>query len=186
MKNEDNGLNPQRQPGPLVDLLGAQVSQWYAIDKQIPVTVDGDSATATYWAETITPKAADVKVIATYGPSNGWLDGQPAAVTRQVGKGSITYVGTWLDDAALAKVTSDLLSAAGVKQMLPGVPEGVEVCVRTAKSGDHSVVILINHNTHSASLQVPPGMTNLLDAGAGRSVELPAYGVAVFSTSARM
>jgi beta-galactosidase len=186
MKNEDNGLNPQRQPGPLEDLLGAQVSQWYAIDKDIPVTVDGSAQTANLWAETLTPKAADVKVIATYGPSNGWLDGQPAAVTRQVGKGSITYVGAWLDRAALAKLTSDLLAAGNVKPILPGVPEGVEVCVRTAKSGDHSVVILINHNTSSTSAQVPAGMTNLLDASAGASVELPAYGVAVFSTDKKL
>jgi beta-galactosidase len=183
MKNEDNGLNVQRQPGPLLDLLGAQVSQWYAIDKPIPVTVGGASATANLWAETLILRAADAKAIATYGVSNGWLDGQPAAVTRQVGKGSITYVGAWLDAPSLARITSDLLAASGVKAMLPGVPDGVEVCVRTAKTDGHSVVILINHNARSTTVHVPAGMENLLDANAGASVELPAYGVAVFSIS---
>jgi beta-galactosidase len=186
MKNEDNGLNVQRQPGPLLDLLGARVDQFYAIDTDVPVTIDGSAGTANIWAETLSLRAADAKVIATYGVSNGWLDGQPAAVTRQVGKGSITYLGAWLDAASLAKLTSKLLAAADVKPLLPGVPEGVEVCVRTAKSGNRSVVILINHNTHGTSVQVPAGMQNLLDTSAGSSVELPAYGVAVFSTSKPM
>jgi beta-galactosidase len=186
MKNEDNGLNVQRQPGPLLDLLGAQVSQWYAIDKDVPLTVDGAAGTANEWAETLSLRAADAKAIATYGVSNGWLDGQPAAVTRQVGKGSITYVGAWLDEASLAKITSDLLASAGVKPLLPGVPEGVEVCVRTSKADGHTVVILINHNTHGATVQAPSGMKNLLDTSASSSLEIPPYGVAVFSSSQSM
>ena len=146
MKNEDNGLNVQLQPGPLAEVLGAHVSQFYAIDTDVPVTVGGVQGTANLWAETLSLRATDAKAIATYGASNGWLDEQPAAVTRQVGKGSITYVGAWLDKASLSKITSDLLAAGGVKPMLPGVPDGVEVCVREAKNGGRSVVILINHN----------------------------------------
>jgi beta-galactosidase len=37
MKDEFNSLNPQRQPGPLVDTLGGRVEQYYALEK--PVTV---------------------------------------------------------------------------------------------------------------------------------------------------
>jgi beta-galactosidase len=37
MKDEFNSLNPQRQPGPLVDALGGRVEQYYALEK--PVTV---------------------------------------------------------------------------------------------------------------------------------------------------
>ena len=33
MKNEYDGLHPQQQPGPLVDALGARVTQFYAIDE---------------------------------------------------------------------------------------------------------------------------------------------------------
>jgi beta-galactosidase len=36
-----------------------------------------------------------------YGESNGWLDGQPAAMTRKVGKGRITYIGAWMDEKAM-------------------------------------------------------------------------------------
>ena len=33
MKNDDNGLQPQRQPGPLADLLGGRVEQYYALTR---------------------------------------------------------------------------------------------------------------------------------------------------------
>ncbi len=186
MKNEYNGLNVQRQPGPLMDLLGARVDQWYAIDKPVPATADGAPGTVDTWAETLSVRSPETSVFATYGASNGWLDGQPLAVVRKVGKGEIAYVGGWLDDASLAKITAGLLRHAEVKPLLAGVPEGVEVCVRTAKSGDHSVVILINHNTQPATVQIPAGMENLLVTSSGPSVALPPYGVAVFSTSKSM
>jgi beta-galactosidase len=184
MKNEDNGLQPQRQPGPLLDVLGARVDQFYAIDTNVPLTLDGVPGTANLWAETLSLRAPDTKAIATYGESNGWLDGQPAAVTRQVGKGSITYLGAWLDPASIARLTSDLLAAAEVKPILTNIPAGVEVCVRTGKT--HSVVILINHNTQPATIPIPTGMQNLLDKTTGPSIELPKYGVAVLSTTKSM
>jgi beta-galactosidase len=40
-----------------------------------------------------TTHADDVKVLMRYLAPHSWLDGQPAAVTRKVGKGSFTYVG---------------------------------------------------------------------------------------------
>ena len=183
MKNEDNGLNVQQQPGPLAEALGAHVSQFYAIDKDVPVSIDGGPGTANVWAETLTGLSPETNTFGTYGASNGWLDGQPFAVVRKVGKGEIAYVGAWMDDASIAKIIAGMLRHADVKPMLPGVPDGVEVCVRTARSGGHSVVILINHNTKSTTIQVPAGMENLLEKSTGASVELPPYGVAVFSTT---
>ena len=183
MKNEDNGLNVQQQPGPLAEALGAHVSQFYAIDKDVPVSIDGGPGTANVWAETLTGLSPETNTFGTYGASNGWLDGQPFAVVRKVGKGEIAYVGAWMDDASIAKIIAGMLRHADVKPMLPGVPDGVEVCVRTARSGGHSVVILINHNTKSTTIQVPAGMENLLEKSTGASIELPPYGVAVFSTT---
>src|SRR5206468_1144242 len=90
MKDEDNSLYPQRQPGPLAELLGARVEQWYALEAPVPVEGEWGAGTSTQWAEQIGVKSPETKVLARYGKSNGWLDGQPAAVTRKVGKGSIT------------------------------------------------------------------------------------------------
>jgi beta-galactosidase len=184
MKNSYDGLNPQQQPGPLAEALGAHVTQFYAIDQPVPLTIDGEPATSDIWAETLKTTSPDTKVIATYGASNGWLDGQPAAVTHQVGKGSITYLGTWLDAAALDKLTASLLAASDNKPLIAGVPAGVEVCVRSGSG--HSVVVLINHGTEPATVTLPDSLDakSLLDEGevSGGAVTLPKYGVAVLET----
>ena len=187
MKNADDGLNPQQQPGPLVDALGARVSQFYALDQPVPITVDGSPATANIWAETLETLSPQTKVIATYGTSNGWLDGQPAAVTRRVGKGSITYLGAWLDEAALTTLTDSLLHESGVSPLIAGVPSSVEVCVRTGHG--HSVVVLINHGTEPAEVTLPGSLhaESLLSGSneaTGNVFTLPGYGVAVYRTAA--
>ena len=93
MKDEDNSLSPERQPGPLADLLGARVEQWYALDTTVPLEGTWGNGQDKIWAEQIGVKSPETQVLMRYGKSNGWLDGQPAAVTRKVGKGSITYIG---------------------------------------------------------------------------------------------
>ena len=97
MKNEDNSLWPQRQPGPLAALLGARVAQWYALDTTVPLSGTWGSGEDKVWAEQIEVQSPETQVLMRYGKSNGWLDGQPAAVTRKAGKGSITYVGAQLE-----------------------------------------------------------------------------------------
>lgn len=179
MKDQYNALNIQRQPGPLVDALGGRVEQFYAIEKEVPVSGDIGSGTASVWAEQLSTKSPDTQVLMRYGANNGWLDNQPAVITHKVGKGSITYVGAWLDDALLAKLTASLLQQSGVQPIVPNTPEGVEVCLRTGAG--KSVLILINHKNADAHVDLPHAMTDLLDNGnASRSaIDLPGYGVAV-------
>ncbi len=185
MKGRDNGLDIHEQPGALAELLGAHVTQFYALAQPVPVHgIEQGSelggGPAGIWAESLAITSPETRKLLAYGPSNGWLDEQPAAVTRKVGKGSITYVGTWLDDATLAKLTGLLLRRSGVTPLVPGVPAGVEVCVRSGKG--RSVVILINHTTAPLSVTIPQGSRPLLGSGAG-AVQLPAYGVTAYETS---
>jgi beta-galactosidase len=209
MKDEFDALNPQRQPGPLVGLLGGSVTQFYALDGKVPVSgsiesyysymirsvqgiastakapVDGDvyavnaSGTADIWAETLEATSPDTKVLMRYGASNGWLDGQPAVLERQVGKGSVTYVGAWLDPELMGRFASSWLESAGVKPIVADVPEGVEVCERTGQG--KTVFILINHSTEAKRVGLPGEMTDLLKGDSGRvsSVDLDGFGVAV-------
>ena len=90
-------LWPQRQPGPLAELLGGRVEQYYALVDPVPIEGKWGTGESPLWAELLSAKDADVEVLMRYGKSNGWLDGQPAAITRKVGKGRITYIGAWLD-----------------------------------------------------------------------------------------
>jgi beta-galactosidase len=184
MKDEFDALNTQLQPGPLVDLLGGHVQQFYALEDEVPLSGDLGSGTSKIWAEQLSVTNPETKTILTYGPSNGWLDNQAAAITRKVGKGSITYVGGWLDDGLLAKLTNQLVQQSGVLPKIPNVPAGVEVCVRSGNGSggpERAVAILINHTTAEQTVNLPQAATDLLAAGAPSvtSVTLPKYGVAV-------
>jgi beta-galactosidase len=183
MKNEYDGLWPQRQPGPLEELLGGRVEEFYALDQPVtttPVVDGGAEGRGDVWAELLQPLNNETAVTAKYEPSAGsagWLDGQPAILTRQVGKGRITYVGFWPDAATLAALTAAWVKDADVAPLLPNVPDGVEVCER---AGDgRKVLVVINHTTETKQVTLPAAMTDLLKGGETSSVELEKYGVAV-------
>jgi beta-galactosidase len=176
MKDEDNTLYPQRQPGPLAEMLGARVEQWYALDKAVPIEGDWGNGKNTIWAEQIGVKSPETKVLMRYGKSNGWLDGQPAAVTRKVGRGSITYIGAGLDEATAKAAAKWMMAESGAKVVMPGVPSEVELSVREGE-GRH-VVIMENYG-EAKTIPLPQPMTDVLGGGRVSSVRLDRYGVAV-------
>ena len=117
-----------------------------------------------------------------YGKSNGWLDGQPAVITRRVGTGSITYIGTVFDDAAMKTLTTWLLSEARVTKSKLVVPEGVEASVR---QGDGKTLhILVNFADKVETVTLPsPMIDEMHDKHSVREIVLPVSGVAVLSES---
>lgn len=185
MKDEYNSLHPQRQPGPLAEMLGGRVEQFYSLREPVPVSGAAGSGTASIWAEQLSAKDPSTKVLLRYGKSNGWLDDQPAMITRSVGKGSITYIGAWLDDALLGKITAEFVSQSGIKPVLAGVPESVEVCQRS--NAQRSILILINHGTKAETVDLHGTMRDVLaDGNPERNrVELPPYGVAVLERATK-
>jgi beta-galactosidase len=174
MKDDADALWPERQPGPLAGLLGAHVEQYYALDA--PVTLTGAVAgTATTWAETLVADAADTRVIARYADPGGWLDKKPAIVTRSVGKGSITYVGTWLDAAAMRVLAGRMLDEAAVATILPVASPDIEVSARAG--AERCVLVVINHGVAAQPVSLPSGARLVVGAVPGGT--LPAHGVAV-------
>nr|WP_221364142.1 beta-galactosidase [Sphingomonas jinjuensis] len=178
MKDQYNRLTVQRQPGPLAELLGGRVEQFYALDETVPVSGDAGAATARIWAEQLSTKAADARVTMRYGKANGWLDGQPAAITRAVGKGRITYLGTILDAAAMKRFAEGAMSDAGVAMLAP-LPAGVERMVRVGKG--RTVTILVNHTKTPQRIALPRPMQDVLAGVTVRAVALGARGVAVLT-----
>ncbi|MGZ4789605.1 MAG: beta-galactosidase, partial [Terriglobales bacterium] len=180
MKDDDNTMWPQRQPGPLVDLLGGRVEQYYALTEPVPVSGNWGDGQAQLWAELLSAKSPDSQVLMKYGKSNGWLDGKPAAITRKVGKGRITYIGAWPDAAVMKKAATWMLQDAGVTPAFgPELPEGVEVSVRYGANG--KLVILVNTSKSAQNLRLPSAMTDVLNGGQKTAVSLERYGVAVLS-----
>ncbi|GII62505.1 beta-galactosidase [Sphaerisporangium krabiense] len=135
-------------PGPLRDLLGVAVEEFWPLPdgaRQEVVLHGGERATASTWAEWITP--LDAEPLARY--AGGDLDGRPAVVRR----GRATYVSCLLDD--VTPVLRAELAAAGVRPVAE-VPPGVEA----ARRGRH--LFLLNHTTSPAALTLPAPGTDLL------------------------
>lgn len=179
MKNEFNALNPERQPGPLVATLGGRVEQFYALLDEAPVTGTWGSGHATVWAERLETKAADCEVVMRYGRSNGWLDDRPAAISRKVARGKITYLGATLDPALMRGVATAWLAEAAVNSPTLNVPPGVEVCRRVGSGRE--VFVLINHGAGPADVPLPPGMVDILAGGHAGKITLAPHGVSVLA-----
>jgi beta-galactosidase len=194
MKDEDNSLQVARQPGPLAELLGGRVDQYYALIEPIPIYGEWTKvviapaakgavvkANSKDWAELLSTTSPETKVLLRYGKSNGWLDDQPAAITRKVGKGSITYIGAWLDPATMASAAKWMIATAGVQPKLGKVPAGVDVYPRTGPHGN--VYIMVNFAKTAQTVSLPTAMQDVLKGGTTRTLTLPHYGVSVVSAA---
>jgi beta-galactosidase len=162
MKNIDNGLETERQPGQLASLLGGRVEQYYALDANVPISGDWGSGTSKIWAELLSTSTPDTQVLMRYGKSNGWLDNQPAAITRPIGKGRITYIGAALQGDQLTNFTTWAMKDAAVTPEFGSLPPGVDLYIR--KDATHEVWILINFAKDETpkTVTLPPGFTNVL------------------------
>ena len=177
MKNSDGQLWPKRQPGPLSDLLGAGVEQYFAIRDPVGISGVWGTGQSRLWAEELHVNTSEVDVLMRYEKSNGWLDGQPAAVTRKMGKGRITYIGAWLDPKTMASAAKWMMRTSSINAQFPLLPDGIELNVR---SGNHKTLyILVNFDNHQKTVKLPIEMYDVLDKVRVSSVLLKHYGVAV-------
>lgn len=182
MKDANNSRWPERQPGPLVSLLGAHVEQYEALDA--PVDVDGafGSASASLFAEQLDTDSPQTTVLMRYHAPHSWLDGQPAAVTRKIGKGEFTYIGAWLDKAAMKREIQWMTHEADVKPDVFPVPAGVDVYKRSGS--DHDIYIVENTGKQAETVHLPVEMKNLISGGSEKTLTLPVYGYAVLLSQA--
>jgi beta-galactosidase len=179
MKNEFNALNLERQPGPLVPTLGARVEQFFALLDDVPVGGAWGAGRATIWAEYFDRLAPDSAVVLRYGAGNDWLAGQAAAVSRRVGRGTITYLGAILDPALMDAVARQWLAEAGVGS--PAIPVAAGVSVGRRVGAGREVYVITNFSAGAQEIALPGPMADVLQGGGTSRIVLPRYGVAVLS-----
>ncbi|MDR2675458.1 MAG: beta-galactosidase [Opitutaceae bacterium] len=178
MKNEFNALNTGRQPGLLAPVLGARVEQFYALLNPIPLDGEWGGGTADVWAEFFSQLAPGTKVLMRYGAANGFLDGQPAAVSRKVGRGALACLGAVLEKPLMHRAALAMLADAGIATTPPlPVPDGIEVCRRVGEGRE--LYIIINHTPRPAAIALPATMRDILAGGETARLTLPPRGVAV-------
>lgn len=183
MKDEYNSLLPQRQPGPLTKITNVEVEEYYPLDAPVPLSgrMIGN-ATSRLWAERLRIGNFDnlTLPVAKFGPKNGWLDGQAAITYNSHEKGSVYYVGAYLDENAQAKLLAYICKVKLVRPVME-TPPGVEVCRRVRPDGE-AVYILINHHAEAKIVEIPWEATEYLSGATGKgNLTLAPYGVAVLT-----
>lgn len=208
MKDDFDALNIDRQPGPLVDVLGAKVEQFYALDADLGLVGASDAQTrqgnlagrADIWAEELRPLSSEAKTALLYRDPGGWLESKPAMVVRRYGAGVIAYLGTLPDQEILASLLREQMPSLQKHQTkLADIPEGspVELCVREAgaEAGRRRVYIVMNHSGHGEMLTLHRRVRSVLEgvqiehgadaSGPEDTIVLPPEGVAVLVPEAQ-
>jgi beta-galactosidase len=148
------------------------------------VAGDWGTGSGKIWAEQLSVRDPQAHVLMRYGKSNGWLDGQPAAITKAVGKGSITYIGAWLDAKTMGAAAKWMVERSGIHLLPIDLPNGVDLYIRSLNGGSgvqKTVWILINFGKDAATVSLPGQMNDVLGSGRVSSVKLEQYGVAVLN-----
>jgi beta-galactosidase len=177
MKDQYNALLTQRQPGYMVEPLGGRVEQYYALEANVPVSGVWGTGEASVWAEQMKTQTSQTEVLLSYGKSNGWLDNQPAVISRKIGKGTLTYIGAVLDPKLMAAAAQWMIHTSGVSPAIAGLPEGVEASVR--KSGAKQVTVLVNFKRKTQHVTLPHAMKLLISGKEANTIELQPYGVEI-------
>jgi len=114
IKDPHNKLHDVLQPGPLTDLVGAEVADHESIPEDLAsdVVYDGETYDAGVWNEWLHPVHKRTEVAGRYAGERA--DEEAAIVETGHGEGSVTYVGTWPDSDLAGALVADLLERADV------------------------------------------------------------------------
>jgi beta-galactosidase len=122
--------------------------------------------------------APDTEVLGRW--SDRFCAGLPAITSRQVGRGRVVYVGTYLTDRLVEHLAETILAETGVTPLLPDLPEGVEVTMREA--GERRLMFILNTlHTPSVVPGVPVGTDLLTRTRVEGTIDLDGYGCAVIA-----
>jgi beta-galactosidase len=181
VKDDHNALLPSRPPGPLADIAGVDVEEYFALVDPVPVSGTLFTGSSSIWAERLAVHDEEgTEILARFGPSNGWLDGHPAITSHPWGSGTVYMVGAWLDDDSQQALMNHITDSAGIEPVLRA-PAGVEAR-KLAHEDGRDVLILINHNQTRQDLTLPwPVKDHFTGAQEVREVSLEPYAVGVFS-----
>jgi len=183
MKDEYNALLPKRQPGRLAEITSVEVEDFYALLEPVPVLGEWFKGESNLWAErlTLTGKK-DVRVLARYGKSNGWLDDQIAISVNTFGKGLVYYAGAYLDETAQQIFLRQVLESAKVRTVVTA--PGIEIQARSRPTRNEMLYIVINHTATEQTVTMPwTSFDHLRGGRLAEEFKLVAYAVVILTPS---
>lgn len=149
--DESDHVHPGAHPGPLRELLGVQVDEFWPIpdgERRAVYFADGRRAQALTWHEWVEPEGAQVRATV----ADGDLAGRPALTRNAVAEGAAWYVPARFAD--LGEVLAEVLVEVGIQSLPPGwqVPDGVEFTLRLGADGAR-FAHLVNHTRGAVTVQ---------------------------------
>jgi beta-galactosidase len=143
--DENLSVRPGGFSGAFAPLAGSRVEEHHplAADESIELS-DGSRADA--WAEDLQTHGAEVLATFTHAP----LAGLPAITRNRLGAGTVHYLATRLDPAALRTHLARIVAEAGITPDHPQAGDGVEIVRRYA--GEGSYLFVFNHGDRPRSL----------------------------------
>jgi beta-galactosidase len=183
-RDVNNNVIGETPPGCLAGLCGCTVEEYgrqNRPDKRPLTVVFGDSmARSELWYEVLEPDH-DARVLATWEGRH--LTGKAVVTCRNLGRGRVVYVGTYLTANLFDDLLEDLVELCGLEPLWPAAPEGVEVVVR--ESEGKRLWFFINHNDRQAFLgELPEGVDLITGSECSGSYELEPNGVLVVKCTA--
>ncbi|MCX7723235.1 MAG: beta-galactosidase [Verrucomicrobiae bacterium] len=152
---------------PILELIGAKIKFYDTLPAPHSGKIKAGDATYTWvsWAEVLDP-AISTAVLAEH--ADQYYAGQPAAVTRKLGKGTVTYVGVDSVEGELeARLVRGVFERAGIA--VEDFPDGFIVDWRDG------FWVATNFTDKPQRAPVPPGAKLLIG-----TAEVPIAGVAVW------
>jgi beta-galactosidase len=145
--DENLSVRPGGFSGAFAPLAGIRVEEHHPLadDESIELS-DGSRADA--WAEDLQTHGAEVLATFTHAP----LAGLPAITRNRVGAGTVHYLATRLDLAALRGHLARIVAEAGVTPEHPQAGDGVEIVRRYA--GEGSYLFVFNHGDSPRTLDL--------------------------------
>jgi len=165
--DEHDRIHPGGAPGPLADVLGLRVEEFWPLAKgervelaaaEMPELLDNGTMHGTLWSEETRLEGASPLVAF----ASGGASGHAAVTVNAYGAGRAYYLATRLDPAGMAEFFGGVCTAARVGPVWPGLPAEVEAVRR----GEY--VVLLNHDAEAHDISVPDAESDATDLTGNR------------------
>ena len=161
IKDRDNAFTAATIPIGMTNLFGIELDsfQTYQPPSDTNNAVhfdDGDALPVNVFAEVLHPGTA--QVIGRW--ERDYLKDTPAATEQRFGKGKAIYYGSLFNVDAARYLIKRYAGEIGLKPLLAGVPDQVEVTCRT--KGGTDFYFLLNHGDSPATVNMGDGFVDVL------------------------
>jgi beta-galactosidase len=182
-RDADNNVLTLPVPGYLRSLTGVTVVDYGRQNqpdgRPLDLELGDQTARTEHWYEQL-ELDADTRALALW--TRRHLKGTAAISLREVGKGKVIYVGSYLTGALRELLVPELVKLANLSSQCLAAPPEVEVVQRRCAA--YTLWFLMNHADHSLQVEHPPlGRDCVTGSSVNGALSLPAYGVAVIQSA---